>query len=106
MTAHMPIDLICFDVDGTLVRHPTGMVIWEVLNIRFGGSVEQTEYRQQSRLAAARRASDGDVVPLLDVEVNPSQGVGFHFVGVEDLAHTFEVNQSALVVTHIPTPLD
>jgi phosphoserine phosphatase len=30
-------DLICFDVDGTLVRHPTGKVIWEVLNRRFTG---------------------------------------------------------------------
>ena len=30
-------DLICFDVDGTLVRHPTGKVIWEVLNQRFTG---------------------------------------------------------------------
>ena len=30
-------DLICFDVDGTLVRHPTGKVIWEVLNGRFTG---------------------------------------------------------------------
>ncbi len=33
-------DLICFDVDGTLVRHPSGMVIWEVLNLRYGGSKE------------------------------------------------------------------
>jgi phosphoserine phosphatase len=32
-----PFDLICFDVDGTLVRHPTGKVIWEVLNRRFTG---------------------------------------------------------------------
>ncbi|MEE9271284.1 MAG: HAD-IB family phosphatase [Candidatus Krumholzibacteria bacterium] len=38
-------DLICFDVDGTLVKHPTGMVIWEVLNIRFGGSVGQNRKR-------------------------------------------------------------
>lgn len=30
-------DLICFDVDGTLVRHPSGKVIWEVLNLRFTG---------------------------------------------------------------------
>jgi phosphoserine phosphatase len=42
MTADRPmnfqrdIDLICFDVDGTLVRHPSGMVIWEVLNVRYG----------------------------------------------------------------------
>ena len=30
-------DLICFDVDGTLVRHPSGKVIWEILNRRFTG---------------------------------------------------------------------
>lgn len=33
----MPYDLICFDVDGTLVRHPSGKVIWEILNRRFTG---------------------------------------------------------------------
>ena len=33
-----PIDLIAFDVDGTLVRHPSGRVIWEVLNLRYGTS--------------------------------------------------------------------
>lgn len=32
-----PYDLICFDVDGTLVRHPSGKVIWEILNCRFTG---------------------------------------------------------------------
>ncbi len=31
-------DLICFDVDGTLVRHPSGQIIWEVLNSKFIGS--------------------------------------------------------------------
>ncbi|HXV14582.1 MAG TPA: HAD family phosphatase [Candidatus Krumholzibacteria bacterium] len=35
--AHRPYDLICFDVDGTLVRHPSGKVIWEILNSRFTG---------------------------------------------------------------------
>lgn len=35
--AHRPYDLICFDVDGTLVRHPSGKVIWEILNRRFTG---------------------------------------------------------------------
>jgi HAD superfamily PSPase-like hydrolase len=30
-------DLICFDVDGTLIRHPTDKVIWEILNLRFTG---------------------------------------------------------------------
>lgn len=38
-------DLIAFDVDGTLVRHPTGRVIWEVLNLRYGGSEETNRAR-------------------------------------------------------------
>jgi len=39
--------LICFDVDGTLVKHPTDKVIWEILNLRFIGddSVNQERYR-------------------------------------------------------------
>ncbi len=40
-------DLICFDVDGTLVSHPTGMVIWEVLNLKFGGSTEINRLRYE-----------------------------------------------------------
>ncbi|MEJ2722660.1 MAG: hypothetical protein P8181_16200, partial [bacterium] len=40
-------DLICFDVDGTLVRHPSNMVIWEVLNLRYGGSKEINRLRYQ-----------------------------------------------------------
>lgn len=40
-------DLVCFDVDGTLVRHPTDKVIWEILNLRFTGSdaINQERYR-------------------------------------------------------------
>jgi len=30
-------DLICFDVDGTLVEHPEEKVVWQVLNLRFLG---------------------------------------------------------------------
>lgn len=40
-------DLICFDVDGTLVRHPSGLVIWEVLNLKYGGSKEINRFRYQ-----------------------------------------------------------
>ncbi len=35
-----PCDLICFDVDGTLVVHPRGKIVWEILNIRFTGTDE------------------------------------------------------------------
>lgn len=40
-------DLVCFDVDGTLVRHPSNKVIWEILNLRFTGSdaVNAERYR-------------------------------------------------------------
>ena len=40
-------ELICFDVDGTLITHPSDKVIWEVLNLRFTGddTVNQERYR-------------------------------------------------------------
>jgi len=37
-TALRPYDLICFDVDGTLIRHPSDKIIWEILNLRFTGN--------------------------------------------------------------------
>lgn len=41
-------DLVAFDVDGTLVRHPEGKTVWEVLNRRFTGddSVNRERYRR------------------------------------------------------------
>jgi phosphoserine phosphatase len=47
MQARKGIKLICFDVDGTLVKHPADMVIWEVLNLRFGGSREANRRRYE-----------------------------------------------------------
>lgn len=39
-------DLVCFDVDGTLITHPSGKVIWEVLNLKYTGddSVNQERF--------------------------------------------------------------
>jgi phosphoserine phosphatase len=48
MSQNKNFDLIGFDVDGTLVRHPTGRVIWEVLNLRYGGSEEINRDRYDS----------------------------------------------------------
>lgn len=41
-------DLVAFDVDGTLVTHPRGKTVWEVLNRRFTGddSVNEQRYRE------------------------------------------------------------
>lgn len=40
-----PCDLICFDVDGTLVIHPQEKIVWEILNIRFTGTDEVNQTR-------------------------------------------------------------
>jgi phosphoserine phosphatase len=40
-----PYDLICFDVDGTLVIHPEGRIVWEILNTRFTGGDEANRTR-------------------------------------------------------------
>lgn len=47
MSTKRAYDLVCFDVDGTLVRHPSGQVIWEILNLKFGGSREINRFRYQ-----------------------------------------------------------
>ena len=38
-------DLVAFDVDGTLVEHPEGKTVWEVLNERFTGTGDQNRER-------------------------------------------------------------
>lgn len=44
-------DLVCFDVDGTLVTHPREKTVWQVLNERFLGS----DHLNEERLAAYLR---------------------------------------------------
>lgn len=46
----VPIALVCFDVDGTLVEHPEGKTVWQVLNERFLA----TKTLNVERLAAFR----------------------------------------------------
>jgi HAD superfamily PSPase-like hydrolase len=38
-------DLVCFDVDGTLVVHPQEKTVWEILNLRFVGTDRLNEER-------------------------------------------------------------
>jgi phosphoserine phosphatase len=45
------IDLIAFDVDGTLVDHPEGKVVWELLNRRFMGDDRMNHQRYHDYLA-------------------------------------------------------
>jgi phosphoserine phosphatase len=50
-----PVELVAFDVDGTLLQHPDGKVIWQVLNRAFVGDdgVNAERYRHfvQGRLS-------------------------------------------------------
>lgn len=41
-------DLVAFDIDGTLIRHPDGKTVWEVLNRRYLGddTVNEERYRR------------------------------------------------------------
>ena len=43
--ASPPYDLVCFDVDGTLVSHPFEKVVWQILNERFLGTDDLNEER-------------------------------------------------------------
>ncbi len=45
MTGARRFDLVCFDVDGTLIVHPENKVVWQVLNRRFLGSHEVNDRR-------------------------------------------------------------
>lgn len=56
------VDLVCFDVDGTLVEHPEGKVVWQLLNRRFLGD----DSINRDRLKAYRegRISYADWVEL------------------------------------------
>ena len=58
-------DLVAFDVDGTLVEHPQGKTVWDVLNHRYTGREDVNEER--SRLYRANRLSYEEWVAL-DIE--------------------------------------
>src|SRR6202007_2868608 len=61
---------------------------------------EQSENRQQRRLAAARRPGNRDVLSFLDLEVNLLERVRFHFIREENLLHAFHLNECAVCVRH------
>jgi HAD superfamily phosphoserine phosphatase-like hydrolase len=56
-TPEQDVELVAFDVDGTLVEHQGGLVIWQVLNRRWGpgGMVDGQRWRdfQEGRLSYA-----------------------------------------------------
>ena len=65
MTIPRKYDLVCFDVDGTLITHPSGKVIWEVLNLKYTG--DDTVNRERFAMYRAGEITYDDWVRL-DVE--------------------------------------
>ncbi len=55
-------ELAAFDVDGTLVEHPDHKTVWEVLNERFTGSIDQN--RERLELYRTGRLTYADWVAL------------------------------------------
>jgi hypothetical protein len=59
----------------------------------FGRRVEQAQDGQERRLAAARGASNGDVLALLDLQVDAGQSVCLDLVRVEDLLDPIQADE-------------
>ncbi len=66
-----PVDLLLFDVDGTLLHHPEGMVIWELLNRRFSG-----DHRINEERFAAFRAGKITYSQWVDLDIGSWQAAG------------------------------
>src|SRR5262245_27695749 len=69
-----------------------GLAVEQVAAV--GRRVEQPEDREQRRLAASRRPGNGDVLALLDAEMDVRQVVRLDLVGIEDFLDALELNQS------------
>jgi phosphoserine phosphatase len=88
-------DLICFDVDGTLIKHPSDKVIWEILNIRFTG--DDTVNRERYRMYLAGEISYSDWVRL---DVGGWIGAGATRQQIIEAVREFRLYEGALETVH------
>ena len=72
----------------------------------FRRRVQQSQNGKQGGFAAAGRAGDGQIVAAVDLQVNPGQGMSFHFIGEKYLLDAFEAEQRLRGRTHILTLLE
>jgi phosphoserine phosphatase len=88
-------DLVCFDVDGTLIRHPSDKVIWEILNLKFTGddSVNRERYRMYLN-------GDIDYAEWVRLDVGGWIEAGAMRDGVVDAVREFQVYPGALETVH------
>jgi HAD superfamily PSPase-like hydrolase len=88
-------DLVCFDVDGTLIRHPSDKVIWEILNLRFTGDDRVNRERYRMYL-------DGkiDYAEWVRLDVGGWIEAGATREGVVEAVREFEIYDGALETVH------
>jgi len=88
-------DLVCFDVDGTLIRHPSDKVIWEILNLRFIGDDSVNRERYQMYL-------DGEIdyAEWVRLDVGGWIEAGATRDRVVDAVREFEVYEGAMETVH------
>jgi phosphoserine phosphatase len=88
-------DLVCFDVDGTLIRHPSDKVIWEILNLKFTGddSVNRERYRMYLN-------GQIDYAEWVRLDVGGWIEAGAMRDGVVDAVREFQVYPGALETVH------
>jgi HAD superfamily PSPase-like hydrolase len=84
-------DLICFDVDGTLIEHPSGLIIWELLSIKFGGSQEINRQRYDRY-----RAGEMDYDKWVELDVTDWMKEGATKDQILDVVKEFKPNDGAV----------
>lgn len=84
-------DLICFDVDGTLIEHPSGLIIWELLSMRFGGSPEINQRRYDRY-----RAGEMDYDKWVELDVTDWMREGATRDQIIEVVREFQPNDGAL----------
>lgn len=84
-------DLVCFDVDGTLITHPSGKVVWEVLNLKYTGTdkINQERYRMY-------RAGEITYSDWVRLDVEGWIKAGATHDEILDAVHEFDVYEGAL----------
>lgn len=95
MNDKLKYDLVCFDVDGTLIRHPSDKVIWEILNIRFTGDDSVNRKRYQMYLTGEISYADWvrlDVGGWIEAQATRDQ--------VVEAVREFQVYPGAMETVH------
>ncbi len=91
MSHDLSYDLICFDVDGTLIKHPSDKVIWEILNQKFTGddSVNAERYRMY-------RTGEISYAQWVELDVQGWIDAGATHTLIVDAISEFELTDGAL----------